>query len=376
MRARLKIVAVAGVVASTLVAQVLSSRSVPLPSAFAQDPPALRAATVAIVATPKDARVSSLYLVRTDHKSALAPVATFDHVKGAAVRASVAPDGTTFVVADTHGFRDASFAASLIALVPGSARRVLADRVVHASRALVTNTGRVFVARGDAGTEGAFPGALRVDALSIDEIDVATGGARTVHAFEGYVTFLAGALGDEIFVYRVGPDKAELIAVKPDMPASVRVVIPELPLARDFSIDEARGSLVYTARDKNAAGAWVVERASLATGARTRLHEGTSMSVAPHAASGAGVLWNPGGVGGLAMLGVAADTIGPLGAGVDLITADAPDLGLVAGVHTEQGKLPVPFVLDVASMRAAALDFPSGTRVTVAGFLLARTGGQ
>jgi hypothetical protein len=341
-----------------------------LAPAFAGGRVAVTGPTVALLVTPPGGAHTSLYLARAgEAPSEQAPAATFTHLEGAVVRGAVIP-GTDVVlaVADTLPTRDASFAATMFRLAPHRPPELVCDRVVHASRPLVARGGRVFVSRGRAGLE--IPGAMRIDELSVDEIDPATGAARTVLAHQGYLAFLAGAFGAEILVYRVGPGGADLVAVDPDTGAR-RPVAPSLaPFARDFSIDPGAGAIVFQERDELDRRTWTIERIDLASGARARLHAGPSMNLAPFAWPGGGVGYNPDGQRGLALLGATRSPVaGPLGPGVDLVQSVSPDGAWVAGLHTLAGALPVPFAIDTRSGAAVALAAPPGTRVAVAGFV-------
>jgi hypothetical protein len=328
-------------------------------------------ATVALIATHATATTSSLYLVSTRAREdeALAPVASMQHAPDATVRAAVAPGTTTiFATAEASAGGDASFASALHRLTPHTPDRVLCDRVVVASSPLVTADGRVFVARGVAGN-GVIPrGELRLDALSIDEIDPETGDARVVFSESGYLTYLAAARGDELIVYAVGPDGGRLLAVHRDTGATRDVIAKMPPFARDFSLDAAADALVYTERDEDA-GTWVIERASLATGARTRLTTGPSMSLAPHVWPTGGVALSPRGLDGLALL--ASDgTItqrAPLGPGVDLVKATSPRLAVA--LHQRPHATAVPFLIDTTTLGARPLAAPRNARLAIAGFV-------
>ena len=340
--------------------------------AFAGEPRVVAGPTVALRATPPGGAHTSLYLARAgDTATAAAPVATFTHLEGAAVRGAVVPGtDTVMAAADTTPGRDLSFAASLFRVAPHRPPELLCDRVVHASRPLVTTAGRVFVSRGVAGPP--LPDAYRIDALTVDEVDPATGAARAVHAFHGHLVFLAGAFGHELVLYRVGPAGADLTAVDPDSGAA-RPIALLLPFARDFSIDAGAGALVFQERDERDARAWTIDRIDLTTGARTHLHTGASMSLAPFAWPGGGVAYNPEGRAGLTLLGGARPLAeAPLGAGVDGVEAVSADGAWIAARHTVAGKLPVPFAVDTMTGAAAALAAPTGTRLEIAGFV---TGG-
>lgn len=344
-----------------------------IPRALAGDPSAARGARVAILATLPGASHTSLYVVESaETGKLLAPVSTLSHAEDAAVRGAMVP-GTDVVaaVADTKQTRDLSFAGSLFRLAPHRAPELLCDRVVHASRPLVTRDRRVFVSRGVAGKER--DGQYRADDLTIDEVDLATGAARTVHAFQGYLAFLAGAHEREILVYRVDAKGADLAGVDPDTGA-VRVIAKLLPFARDFSVDAA-GGLIFQERDEHDARAWTIDRVDIATGARSRLHTGPSASLAPFAWPGGGVAWSRDGGGGLAMLrGGKPLGAAPLGPGVDLIRAVSSDGAWVAALHTLPGRLAVPFVIDTRTGAAGAVAAPPGARIEIAGIVETKGG--
>lgn len=199
---------------------------------------------VALLATEPQGEETALYLVEPGAPLG-APVARFEHLEGASVQAAVVPGTrTVLAVADRTPAFDRSFASALVKLAPGAPPTWLCDRVVVASRPLITADGRVFVSRGRAGKPR--DGELRVDDLTIDEIDPRTGRARTVHTMRGYLLYLAGASGDEIFVYRIRPDGADVIALSP---TGQRTVVASLaPTARRFSVDEG-GALRFETLD-------------------------------------------------------------------------------------------------------------------------------
>lgn len=333
---------------------------------------AMAAPRVALLVTQPGAMHTSLYLAAPGDSKAPVPVATFTHLAGATARGVVVPGTETVIAAaDTAETRDASFNASLFRVAPHAPPEVLCDRVVHASRPLVTADGRVFVARGMAGAEptSARLEDMRVDALAIDEVDPSTGATRTVHSTSGYLTFLAGSYGGEILVYRVGPSGADIVAIEPDS-TDVRTVVPSLPpFARDFSVDPVTGTLVWQGRHETDSHRWTIESADLVTGARSRLFESDSMNMVPYVLPGGTVLYSPEGRGGLSVLG--GDRAAPLGEGADWVLAISEDQRVLGVLHTVQGALPVPFVIDVESGQTAIVRTPTGTRAAIAGFVSA-----
>ena len=234
---------------------------------------------VALLSTVPDAEVTELRFQPAGDAPLSAPVARLTHVPFETVLGAVVP-GTRKVVASavTEPRKDLSFASSLFLLEANKPTRVLCDRLVLSSRPLVAAEGRVFVQRGRAGDSSAADG--RLDALSIDEVDLRTGRTREVLAFTGYLTHLAGSIGREVLVYRIGPQGADLVAVHADA-LGVRVLIPSLPpLARDFALSADNKSLLYTQGDA-ATGQWFVERLDLPSLTRTRLAEGPTMALLP-----------------------------------------------------------------------------------------------
>ena len=211
----------------------------------------------------------------------VAPAAArFEHLPGESVQGAVVPGRRAVVaVAPTVPSKDLSFASTLFLLEAQQPARALADRVQHVARPLVTTKGRVFVARGRAGAPD-FDArrTLRVDALTLDEVDLRTGAARTVYAFEGYALFPVGEWRGALLVHRVGPAGGALFTVHPDALGVVELG-PLPPTARDLVLDPRGGALLFTAHDGGEH--WEVLRQDLASAARVVLHRGASMAALP-----------------------------------------------------------------------------------------------
>lgn len=321
----------------------------------------------ALLATHPGAELTSLFLIGDDGTTALAPVATFGHLPDATVRAAVIPGKkAVLATADVTPTRDASFNAGLFYLRPHMPPERLVDRIVHASRPLVTAGGRVFVCRGEPGVE--IEGRMRVDRLTIDEIDIGTGRARTVGRTDGHLLFLAGALDQELIVYRVLPGKADIVAIQVDT-GQERFIAREVPaFARDFSIDRPNKALVFQNRHETDSSTWVIERIDVVTGKSRRLFSSSSMTLAPFALPRGDVLFN--GLGnGLSALEGRKSISGPMGAGVDVVAAVTEDGRYLAVLHTQPSQFAVPFVVDTQRGSARVLPAPPNTRVVVAGFV-------
>jgi hypothetical protein len=288
---------------------------------------------VALLSTAPEAEFSELRF-QPLAQAQLAPVAArLFHLPRESVLGAVVP-GTRQVlaVAATASQKDLSFASSLYLLEAGKPARLLADRIALATRPLVTAEGRVFVQRGRAGEN-------RIDALTIDEIDLRTGRSREVLAFSGSTAFLAGSLGRELLVYRVGPQGADLIAVHADA-LGVRILIPKLvPLARDFVLTPDGKALVYT-QGAPSTGRWFVERLELATLARSRLAEGGTMALLPTPLPDGRIAFAPGPGLGLRDLD-GAMVVPPGGMGFERIRAFTHK-GVAVGLRETPGEFPVP----------------------------------
>lgn len=321
---------------------------------------ATAAPVAALLVTPVGSSETSLMLQPVGGARAPA-VASLRHVPDAEVRGALLPDGQRVVaVAQTDARKDPSWASSLFLLEAGKPAKLLADAVFHASRPLVLADGRVAVERGAAG-----PGhvdAPRVDALRVDVVSPSTGATETVHSWSGLTTHLCGALDDEVFVYRVGPGGADLVAVDVDGDGdgAPRVLADSIPaFARDFSVDAATRALVYTNRDD---AGWRVVRLDLATLARTTVARADAVSVTPHVWRGGTVIVNDG-QGAVALDGSLQR---PLGAGFDELRALGAEHA--AFLHRVPGRLPEPFVVDAAGV-ATPLPRPAGARVEIAGLV-------
>ncbi|WP_437625918.1 hypothetical protein [Sorangium sp. So ce1151] len=347
-----------------------------VPAALAAPGARSSPAKVAILASAPGAARSTLHIAAVGGKKAGPALATLQHLSDAVVRARVVPR-TSIVVAtaDTRPSRDRSFNASLFRIEPHAESVALCDGVVHASRPLVTAAGRVFVSRGVAGPELPLDGdlaRLRVDTLTIDEIDLANGASRTVHSVAGHLAFLAGEWRGELVIYRVAPGSADIVLVNPDTGAT-RVVAPSIPpFARDFSIDAATAALVFQNRHEVDPGTWVIDQLDLRSGKRARIEASASSGLAPHAWPGGGLAYTPDRAAGLLVVGARAAVRGPLGAGVDAIQAVSPDASWLAALHTNPSAFAVPFAIHAASGEVAAIPAPAGARIAVAGFTTAK----
>jgi hypothetical protein len=315
---------------------------------------------------------SELYLARPGDKLG-SPKASFDHLPEGNVRARVLPGGSVLAAAPITPGRDVSFNGGLLRLEPASGSVLpLCSGLTHASRPLVAPSGRVFVERGSAGPPS-LDGSLRVDDLRIDEVDPLSGGLRAIHSMSGFVLHLAGWHDGEVLLYRVASSRSDIVAVDPDS-RSVRVVLPTLPpFARDFSVDQQAGRLVYRGRHEHDTRRWVVDSVDLRSGHRRRIYEGRSFSLAPHAWPGGGVAINPARA-GLELIGASDAVHRPFGPGVDMLRDVSSSGRFVALLHSfppnkHRGRQAHPFVIDRKSDRSAAIEVVPGARHAIAGFV-------
>lgn len=369
------VAALAAVLAVVVVGWSIASADTPSSDAAAKAGPVVLppdTPPLAIVITAPGGGRSDLYFVAPTaggDDSMGRPLSSLGHLAEGNVRAAMMP-GSTMVLANApiRPGRDVSFNGGLFALGPGETPHELCRSVVHASRPLITEQGRIFVARGRAGAPPTDPRSYRRDRLTVEEVDLASGALRTIHAYQGYLVHLAGFAPPELLLYRTGADGADLVAVDVETGA-LRMVVPDLlPFARDFSVDAARGVLVFRGRHESDRRRWLVERVEIASGERQRLYEGRSYALSPHLWPGGAVAFNPDGR-GLALLGSSESVTHPLGPGVDVLRDVSRDERFVALLHTVAGRLPQPFVIDRAGGKAHRIEVPAPGRVAIAGFV-------
>ncbi len=325
-------------------------------------------ADVALLSTRPGDGYTELRFQPLGAKEPAAPVARFEHLDEATALGALLPGTKKVLATATVLPGDASFASALVLLEPGQPARVLADQVAVANRPLVTAQGRVFVQRGIAGHAAApeLPGAkpsgalTRVDTLRVDEVRL-TGEPRAVLSFSGFTAFLAGSLGTELFVYRVGPQGADLVAVQQDTLAQ-RVLTRLEPLARDFVVDEAGHRLVFTLGDSHE-HLWRVETVDLSSGEREKLTTGRLPSLLPFVLGRQVLVCGGAGNGTLTAGGERAlEAQGPGFDHLRFVTRD----GVRVGLDEVPGDFPRPFAAD-ARGRRVTLAAPAGARLDLAG---------
>lgn len=205
-------------------------------------------------------------------------MAELDPPHEASLRAATSPSGAVFLDVDRWVRGDVSFAGRLVIVRDGARPLDLVDDVVHASTPLPLSDGRVLVSRGAPGP--ASDHAARVDELRVDAVDPDTREVETIATYSGYLLFLAGTLDSEVFLYRVGVEGADVVAVSLAPGHAVRQLAPVPPFGRDFSVDPIDRRLVYVNRSGSA---WVTSAIDLERGERQELASGDFMAMIPRA---------------------------------------------------------------------------------------------
>ncbi len=288
------------------------------------------------------------------------PVARFSHAEGSAVLGSLLPHSRVVVATAAMKARgDLSFASSLLRLEAGKPARVLADQVPYGARPLVTIEGRVFIARGVAGPD--LGDRMRVDALSVEELDPKSARSRTVYSVAGFVTFLVGALGRELVIYEVTPGRARLIAVHVDT-LGVRVLLPSMEgSAHDFVVDVPRHRVLFT-QGTQGSERWSVEEVDLLTGTSKRLADGPEVTLLPAVLPDGRVLISRGAGDGLRTL-QGERVVEAHGTGFERLLVQRK--GLTVGLHERPSDFPIPFALQDGA--PVSLLAPADRRLDVAG---------
>lgn len=291
-------------------------------------------------------------------------VARLLHLAGESVQGAVLMGRRAVVaVAVAEPRQDLSFASHLYLLEPGAAPKDLADRVLLGTRPFVSSQGRVFITRGTAGSLDFDPRArLRVDALSVDEVDPRSGKVRTVLSFQGYAAFVFGEHKGALAIYRVGPEGGEFLTVHPDA-LGVTPVAKVTPLARDFAVDARAGAFVYTQGD--AEGRWWVEALEVATGKARVLARGESMALLPTVFPDGALAVSAGRGRGLVRAGEKEALLAPQGEGHLRVRAFAGSVAL--GLDERPDGSAAPFAVDWKRGQKVPLAAPPGFRLDLAG---------
>lgn len=328
-------------------------------------------AEVAMLCSPADGASTQLRFQRVGDTALAEVAAELAHLPGETVLGAVLP-GTRSVlaIAATMPSRDLSFASSLVRLDAGKPPRFLVDKVVSSSRPFLTANGRIFVQRGTAGADPTTRGAMRVDALTIDEVSLRDGKPRTVLAFSGFFLFIAGEFDGRLLIYRAGVEGADIVAVHPDA-LSVQVLARITPLARDFVVDVKNRALYYTQGDP-ARGQWFLERLDLVTHKTSPLAAPRSfdMALLPTLFPQGTLAYSPKIGEGLRLVGGDRTVLAGQGnAGYERIRFFTRQGVLAIGLHEVPSDFPSPFAVDVRTGQALPLLAPPKARLDIAGVI-------
>ncbi|MBL8678163.1 MAG: hypothetical protein JNK05_03315 [Myxococcales bacterium] len=199
----------------------------------------------------------------------------------------------------------------------GAAR--LVGGIANASTPIVTEAGDVVVERGVAGVTPTARGPLREDALEIAAVDSETGALRTALRRRGQLAFVGTALrGHEVLVYTVDGPSSALVSLDVATGATRPIIANLQGIARDFSYDRARDTVVF-ARGTAEGYELATVAASGASASATPVFRTQSEHLMPLSiGSGRVVLDSPDGR-GLAVFDPrgAIRALSPLGSGID-----------------------------------------------------------
>jgi len=307
---------------------------------------------VAVLSTRPGDGYTELRFQRLGATGLSSPVARFEHLDDATALGALIPNTRRVLATATVQRGDTSFASALVLLEADKPNRVLADQCAVANRPHVTSAGRIFVQRGAAGpnltpeASGAKPrhALMRVDTLRIEELSLDKA-PRTVFTTHGFTAFIAGSFGDELILYRVAPDGAELLAVNVDT-LKQRPLTRLEPLARDFVIDEAGRRVVFTLGDSRE-HSWHVVSVDLDNGELSTFGTSKLPALLPFVLGGK-IVFNTG--------------TGPSFDHLRFVTAG----GIRVGLTETPSDFPQPFALDAAGERLDLVTVP-GARLDLAG---------
>ncbi len=325
------------------------------------------AVQLVVAATPHDADATSTDVrAITLDTGATRTLATLRHPPGAVIRGDVR-GGESFVVMDEDN-GDRFWGAGLYR-VDGAGARRLAGGIGHARRPLASVDGWVYVERGTGGNAvpDAHAGQLRMDDIHIDAIDAATGAIRAVYGFSGYALHLAGEHAGALIVYRVGAHGTDIISVD-RASGALRASLSVAPFARDFSVDDATGSLVFADRDS---GAWTIDRLDLSTFSLSHVASDVDQQSSPLALPSGAMAMTAPRRGGLSLGG---RVLTPLGVGFDAPLVSTDDGTWLSVLHVPASGFDETYAIDVARGTGARVG-SSNERVDTLGFLGNRNGG-
>lgn len=318
--------------------------------------------SVAVLSTAPEAGVTELRFIPFEAKALPPAVVSFPHVSTATVLGTLVPGTRTVVaVAQAEDRADPSWTGTLWVLAEGQKPRARVDSLAVPSRPVVTAKGRVFVSRGRRGPP--LEDEVRVDDVWVDEVELRNGRTRRVLARQGFLAFLCGTLGDELFIYFVGPHGSEVLAVSVDNLAERRLAFWPAATARDFVVDETSSTLWYVRADEDAQS-WLVEGLDLVRGTRRTAARGALPALLPSRV-GAALAVSAGPGAGLKRADTHERLLPPQGPGFERVVASSPERLVV--LHEVPSGFPFLYRVDLGTSLVQRLPSPQGTRLDVAG---------
>lgn len=265
------------------------------------------------------------------------------HRAGSSVKGAVLPDRRVVAVAERRQSadesRDRSWTGAMY-LVDETRTEALVGDVYEGSWPVVLDASRVLVARGEAGP--VLADEQRIDAIFVDQIDVATKKVKRLYQSHGYLALPIGELRGSVYVADYGPAGVALVAIPKT--GAPQIVASELLLGRDFSLDAERSVVYVQVRHADARDRWQVVEIDLATGKKRALIDGSHYGMVPRRwPRGQTLAVNPAPDAGLHWLRL-SDPVGrtarnvlrapfEFGPGVDEVAAVAPNGNSVAILH-------------------------------------------
>jgi hypothetical protein len=295
-------------------------------------------AAVVTLEGPSEAGETHVRLRRFGSQAPLRELGSLRHVAHSARRGAMyAHNGRTLVLvtAQLRPMSGHTYESQLFAVENGTTRP-LVDGVSNASSPLVTARGTVLVQRGTDGPDvdsmqSANGQGLRerIDALTIDAVDIDSGRTRTVFRGAGQLAWLGCALRDDkALVYHVTTDGAFLRVIDAASGAQTTIMGPMPALARDFSYDRERDEVTFVrAASVGSAEYEIVTVPASGGAARVRL-TAASEHLMPRVLREGAIAFSPAQDPGLALLergSSAPRAMAPLGAGSDWVAAERAD---------------------------------------------------
>ncbi|MFI5298967.1 MAG: hypothetical protein ACHREM_12795 [Polyangiales bacterium] len=346
------------------------------PAVAAMDPPVFCVLRGAV-----DGTSSAVSLVTVEGaRTRVRDLGQVDHAQGSARRGAVMPNTEVAIVAVAEGTdRRSTYDSALFRVDDKASRRVLGG-LAHAVAPVVSPSGVVLVARGVEGREPTVQESkrlvLRVDALTLDRVDLDTGVATTVWRGTGYQAFpafIAARDGHEDLVFAlIDPSGESLMSVEVTGGAP-RTIASVVPFARDFSWDRAHDAIVFADLLTPYSPRWSVDTVPISGGSIRSFFDDLNDHLMPYSVAGEILIST---TTGLADTGLGrvdestrtARSLGAFGPGSDRIVASSADARWLLLTHTSRAARQVA-VFDRAASRAVLPSLPGDEEIEPLGFV-------